>query len=629
MPNRRFALTCLTLALALTLATPVTAQLSHQAEAICLAPIDPIPSGLTRQPGDSFNSEPDYRWAHSSTHLQGKRSTNKWAWGFFLPTAGSPAPLFSDFRTVVIVNNPSPTASITVRIEYRNLAGTLMATNVRTIAAEGFWNELATPLSTGAGANGLGSIRVVSQAGSGPFVAATVHHAYRFNGVLDTEPDAPMEARHPGLASMQQFQERANGSATLRGGPYPTTSDGSATHVSLAGLLPVFQLINPSNATNTVDIFYRGAISGITATATVILPPFGSHIDTLLLNALFNPSTNAYLANFHDDVVVTATSREGLPLLGEQLALDFYDASLTPFERFRMASSMMASATSPILINPELTQSSGAGPTVNTISMIANFSNREIGPVVIEYRDARTGTFTTDLINPFPAGRTQRIAPGEPGIVNYPLGTWDGNIRIRACRSGLVGWTMREVEPAQFGGQQFHKLYGESLDGANKTEPGQGFTVNTLGQNRIRKVAPLDRCAANGDSINFWPSYTTFANLGNSANVGNYYYRFFQPSGAEVTDFTLQPFAGVRWGANSFTFEDGNNRTCFPLFAPRETSGRVDHSDGRIVGIDVIGDPLSEWSLGIPNPPVYTGPGDVVPLEPPRGGGSPGGGLFP
>lgn len=629
------AATAVALGLALALALPAAAQTAFPIAApapvagFCLAPVDPTPSGVTAEPGDTFTTEADYRWVHSGTHLQGKPSLEKWAPGFFRPAAGSPAPLFANFRTVVIVNNPNPAAVITVGIEYRNQAGGLIQTNTRTIAAEGFWNELATPLGPATGNNGLGSIRVVSQDGN-PFLAATIHHSYRFDGVIDDEVLAPLDARRPGLASMQQFQDPGNGSAVLNGGPYPTTSDGTATHVALEGNLPAFQIVNPNPAATTVDLFFYQSIAGVLiGPITVNIAANGSYIDMNLLNFFYSPATNAYTPGWNENWLVQAISREGRPLLGEQLALDFYDATLTPFTRFRMASSMMSTRIGALVYNPELTYTTNS-PPVHTISLIANFSSQDVGPVVIEYRDARTGTFTTDVINPFPPGASQRIAPGEPGIANYPVTVWDGNIRIRACKPGLVGWTMREVEPDPFGGQQFRKLYGESLDGTNRNEPGQSFAVTTLGGlNLRRKLAPLDRCALQGDFPPWWPSYTTFANLGSTGNVGSYFYRFFQSSGAEVTDFTLQPppggFAGVRWGADSFTFEDGVNSTCLPFFAPRETSGRVDHTQGNVIGIDVIGDPLYEWNLQLPDPPpIYTGPGDTVPTQPhePSGGGT-------
>jgi hypothetical protein len=292
---------------------------------------------------------------------------------------------------------------------------------------------------------------------------------------------------------------------------------------------------------------------------------------------------------------------------------DFYGPGLVPFERFRMGSVMMASQPSAVLYNPELTYT--GPPPVHTLMGIANVTTQDIGPVTIEYHDRRTNAVVTDVLPNFPPGATQRIAPGEPGIVNYPVGAFDRPVRIRACRPGLVGWTMREVEPSGLAAlQQFRKVYGEALDGASGSEPGASFAVTTLGGPFRRKVAPLDRCGSIFDSPPWWPSYTAFTQF-SVANVGPYFYRFFNPGGGEVTAFAGQPFAGLRWGDGSFTFEDGpTNRLCSPPFVI-ETSGRVDHTAGSVRGIDVIGDPLWEWNLGFP-PPVYGGPGDVVPVEP-------------
>ena len=49
-------------------------------------------------------------------------------------------------------------------------------------------------------------------------------------------------------------------------------------------------------------------------------------------------------------------------------------------------------------------------------------------------------------------------------------------MRILGCAPGLIGWTMREVEPDPHY-QHFHKAYGEILDNTNGREPGKGVTV--------------------------------------------------------------------------------------------------------------------------------------------------------
>lgn len=83
----------------------------------CLAEIPIAPSGVSADAGDLFATEQDYRWVHSSTHLQGRRAHEKWAWGFFLPPAGGPFGLFAGFRTAVVVDNPDPSLAAIVDIE--------------------------------------------------------------------------------------------------------------------------------------------------------------------------------------------------------------------------------------------------------------------------------------------------------------------------------------------------------------------------------------------------------------------------------------------------------------------------------------------------------------------------------
>ena len=122
-----------------------------------------------------------------------------------------------------------------------------------------------------------------------------------------------------------------------------------------------------------------------------------------LLNMYYNPSTNAYAPGVHENWLVQVVSSDSLPLLGEQLLLDFYNNSLSPFSRFRMVSAMMATQPSLTVYNPELTYEN-PGPAVHTISAIANGSLVDIGPVVIEYRDPRTGYFASDVLTSFPSG---------------------------------------------------------------------------------------------------------------------------------------------------------------------------------------------------------------------------------
>jgi hypothetical protein len=562
---------------------------------LCPLPVDPIPSGPVGKPAETFNVPGDYFWAHSGTHLQGRPALEKWGWGFYTPPG-----VFSGFRTAVIVDNPFPGTTVTVDIEYRDTAGNLLATTAGvTITPECFYHEQATPLAAG---GGLGSIRVVSTDGN-QFVGATIHHSYTIGTLVD--PDF----LSPGLASMQQLQRKQANASTLYAGPFPAVNLGGDPYAFNTGNLPTFQVVNPNNAVNTLTVSMASPqLGGVFFTNTVTLAPFGSYIDLFLFNALI-PFYSPPAGGLNADVVVTVTSQDGLPIIGEQLMMDFFDQALNPLGRFRMGSAMMESTPSFVLINPELSFTL-SGPPVNTLMAIANVGTGNAGPVRIQYRSQAGVLLGTDVIASLPPGGVQRIAPGEPGIVNYPV-TWDGTVRILAC-DRLIGWTMRQVEPDPFGAQQFRKVYGETLDNTTGLEPGTGFAVFTLGRNLIRKASPIERI---WDSSFWWPGYNAIANYSVS-NIGNYWFRSFEGVGSppfactETTNFAPQPFAGLPWGQASFTFKDGvATPLALPPF-PGEHLGTVDHQTGAIRGIDVIGDPLREWGLGFPSGPPPPPPPD-------------------
>ena len=93
-------------------------------------------------------------------------------------------------------------------------------------------------------------------------------------------------------------------------------------------------------------------------------------------------------------------------------------------------------------------------------------------------------------------------------------------------------------------------------------------------------------------------------------NVGPYFYRFFRlvdnPPFApiDVTNYGIQPYAGVRYRETSFTFED--SPTPLAVVSGAETiSGRVDvtNLNANIMGIKVKGDPILEWGLGFGGSP--------------------------
>jgi hypothetical protein len=585
----------------------LAAPLAPAQAQFCLAQVSPIPAGPAGRPAEAFNVPGDYYWAHSGTHLQGTPATEKWAWAFYTPM-GAP---FAGFRTAVIVDNPSATAAVTVRIEYRDTAGNpLLPWNTVTIAPQCFYTEQATPIATG---NGFGSVRVVSTDGH-TFVGATEHHSYTFAGAVD--PDF----LSPGLASMQQLQVVQASATTLFGGPFPVTTVGAGgapldPYAFNVGNIPVFQVVNPNNAVNTLTVSLSSPqLGGVFSVNTVTLPPFGSYLDMTLFNAVIPIYTTVPPPPLNIDVVATITSNDGLPILGEQLMLDFFDQFMTLLARFRMGSAELEHTPALTALNPELTFTVG-GPPVHTLMAIANVTGQDIGPVGIQYISQGGAVIGNDSLATFPAGATQRIAPGEPGIIGYPVGVWDFTVRITACLPGLIGWTMREVEPDP-NVLHFHKAYGETLMNTTGAEPGKSIRVTTLGQTLARKVSPIERIASTTSFPNWWPGYNAIANY-SVANINNYWFRSFRRIGggacAETTSFAPQPFAGLPFSQASFTFKDGVAQPlALPPF-PTEHMGTVDHQTGSVIGIDVIGDPLREWGLGFPSGPTpeETQPGDV------------------
>ncbi len=563
----------------------------------CLVTLDPLPTPPVGKPADTYNVPGDYRWLHSSVHLQGLATHEKWAPGFYQPLGTA----FSDFRTAVIVDNPSETAAITVNIEYYDMGGTLLGTTPGvTIGPRCYYSEQATTLSLG---GGQGSIRVVSE--NGTFVGATVHHSYTFAGLVD--PDF----LRPGMASMQQLQAVQDSATTLYGGPFPVTTVGGGglpldPYPFNIGNLPVFQVVNPNGATNNLLVsFASPALGGVFNTALVTLPPFGSTMDLFLFNALVPIYLTSPPLALDLDVVVTVQSLDGLPILGESLMIDVFDENLSLDRYLRMGSSELASTPALSVVNPELTFQP-TGPQVRTLMSIANVSNNDIGPVRIEYRNQAGVLVGTDTLATFPAGATQRIAPGQPGIVSYPTPIFDGTVRVVACVPGLVGWTMRASDRAGAGSEPwFHKVWGEPLENTMGLEPGNGVAVTLtapLTGTAIRKVAPIERIASPSAFPNWWPNYVAIANL-QSSNIGNYWFRSFRPLGGnscgETTNFVPQPFAGLPFGQAALTFIDGPNRLAAPPFTSDHV-GLVDRRQGRVFGIDVIGDPLWEWGLGFP-----------------------------
>ena len=569
---------------------------------ICLAIPQPIPSGITQAPPDVFAdpalfSNPtvsnDYHWMHSSVHLQGAPTQQKWgACVFYNPDATQTAPVdMSDFRSAVVVNNPSPTVTVNATITYRDPAGNpLGAPLFITLGPEDTFAQGAIQLSQFG--PGIGSVEVTA---NHPIVGATIHHFGRItlsNGLTYFDPDD----FSPGEGSMQQLQMSQDSSTTLFAGPFPASN--SAAEDFLNGVLPLTCVMNPNPTNTTVAVNSFIAPATPLTSQTVTLPPFGMFLDTSLW-ALGEPFYLSNPAPF-DLNLLTVASSNGNPILGDFLMVDVFGngapANLVPGGRLRMGSGMMQFSPALRLLNPEHVETGPfaipgplpATPPVETMMSVANVTGIDIGPVNVQFF-ARTGgpAIATVNIPSLPPGAVQRITPAL-----FPIPeNFAGWARVTACRPGLIGWTMREVmeQTAPFPVAQFRKVYGEELDGANGLEPGRGYNVTTTDGTWIRKVAPLLRAAGNFSFPNWWPGYVNAANHG-SPNIGQYWHRFFTLPGTPVGQ---QTFAGLRFANTSFTYVD----PIVNVGVNTNISGRFDRATGSAIGMEAIGDPLNEWGI--------------------------------
>lgn len=596
--------------------SPVGAQVVSPVpvDPACVITADPFPSGPNAAPPDRFAdptlfSSPatsnDYHWMHSSVHLQGAAEKEKWgACVFFNPKPDLTAPVdMSDWRSAVIVNNPSPTVTVNINVTYRDPSGAVLAVIPATLAPEATFVRGAVELRQFG--QGIGSVQVTADH---PIVGATIHHFGRMtmsNGALVTDPDF----LSPGGNSMQQLQKIQDSATLLYGGPYPATN--VTTEDFMNGVLPLHCVVNPNPTPTTVTMASFIAPASPLTSQTVTLQPFGMLVDTSIW-AIAEP---IYLSNpvpFDLDLLAAAIS-SGNPIIGDFLMVDVFGnggpANLELGGRFRMGSGMMQIKPALRLFNPEHIETSIPGgplpatPPVTTLMSVANVGGVNIGPVSVDFYQRTGGVPTTVTFPSLAPGVVQRITRSTAGIPE----NFAGWARIRACQPGLIGWTMREVEQQSGLFQQFRKVYGEELDGANLDEPGSGFSVVSGGQNWVRKVAPLHRAAGNFSFPNWWPSYQTGANHA-SANIGQYWHRFFTLPGILAGQ---QTFAGLQFANTSFTYVD-------PIVSmPNDAniSGRFDRQGGQAIGMEAIGDPLREWNI-----PVFLGPDVQVILGPVQGG---------
>lgn len=620
-PKRSLGPAAAVLALAM-LGAPLAAQIVTPVGPLCIATPSPIPSGVTATPNPPFPANDcifgsgvngDHCFIHSSTHLQGLRSRSKWAGGL-LYTPPSPSG-FQGFTSAVVVNNPDPAQTLTVRIDYFDHNGANVGTSFPpAINPEGFHAEAATPL---AGSLGVGSARINVTGCSNPnpqcpgIVGGVLLHTRCLFGTLcDTETPFPS----PGMSSMQQLQaaQRKN---ELWWGPLPLTQVSPVDFFNTEA--PFLWVVNPNNAPNTirVDLVAFDRVSGVSTPftwRTITLPPFGTlleksgpHLATPPLAGLWDQfiTWHTTLGTADFDLLVHVTSESDLPILGDGVMTDLYgdDTSVdppaqVPLKRFRMASHMLANTPNWQLVDPDFSYDPDG--IIQTEIGVWNTGTTDAGPVSIQYFNRSGAVVSTGTIPSLPPNRSVRIHPGVFGYPTVQVGY--GWARISACSGGakLVGWTVREILETPDLGTHYQKAFGEVLDGNNDAEPGPGFQVTDAnGDSWVRKVAPIQRAQP---SL-YWPGYVTFANT-NVSNVGPYWFRFYDPNGGACTNPAGQPFAGVRVRNTSTTLVDPQT-FCFG-----NQSGRVDVTAGNVKGIDVIGDPFVEW--GIPGFAINVSPED-------------------
>lgn len=575
--------------------------------AACPVPVFPAPTLPSARPNVGYSNDStrlDSMWMHSSTNLQGYATTEKFApCLFYNPTEKDIKDQLGGFQSALVINNPSPTVSTTVSVELRDRNGTPAGpTLTQTIGPNGTWNFATTQLQ--GAANGVGSARIRA---TQPIVGASLHYvdSVLIGGTLITDPDI----LHPGEGTMQQLQASQRAGMSLYAGPMPLSN--SSSFDFLNGNLPFYCVMNTTPTPTTITAF-KGSSSGIAfPTLTATLPGYGQFIDM----SLWQSAESFYLTGTGalDDNAWAFVSSSQSPLVGELYLADFFaygspgSPGMSLGKKFRVGSAMMANTPSSNVTSAEVTQQTVAPlPRTDTLIGVLNASTVDIGPVTVTYRNRNGGIAGTNTVASLLPGQTLRLTPGTPGFPASPF--FDGWADIRACKSGLIGWTMREI--TKNGNTHFEKTYGEELVGANGLEPGKAIPVVEQGIAVNRKVAPFGRV-----SDWWWPSYTNFAN-NSVSNVGNYWFRFFRatPATIDVTNYTGQPFAGLPFGSTSFSYQDGlGGQVSLPPNTNMNISGRVDVKTGSVIGITAIGDPLEEWQ--IPGFAGYAGGAALPPLK--------------
>lgn len=641
--RRRFvSLPQLALAIAVVWAGLTTAS----AQPLCVTQQSFPPIGASGDPGETLRPE-EHHLMHSCTHLQGALASEKVAPAIHLP---GPTSSLSEMRTIVVVDNPSPNQVLNVDIEYYNPAGVLVGTSPVTIAAEGHYQEVATPLA----GFPWGTVRVLKQSKTDPdFVGATLFHTYAIGvannpGLSSEVPSAgePGEPGEPGgepggelyeffrethltrvgAASMQQLQAQQDNANQLFWGPLPLTNDPTLplSWDFIRGNSPLLMVTNPTPNPITINVFITTNTGVPLATYPVNLNGFASWVDMTFFD--FWVASHTAAVPYDVDALVLVTSPD--PIIGQGVMFDFYGPGMAFMDRFRMASTMMSNTSVETMSSPELISEVSPIAT-NTLLGIANTTVNDIGPIDIEYRDRMGNIVGVDTIANFPFLSTLRIGPNGPLTPNYPLNEFAGSVIIRSCLPGLTGWSVRATEHAgppgptlppfdQTDGNvtfELRKAWGEVLDGGNGAEPGPGYGDDSSDILR-RKLGPLNLVSNDPDVPGSVPGYNQILNDG-SSNAGFNFYQIFDEVGLDFTSFAFQPFPGLAFGFTSFTYLDNT----VPLVTPvtsRFVTTKFNHETQRVSGVNALGGYTYDWPWEqdplIPPPQgTYAGPGDVVP----------------
>ncbi|MEO0974070.1 MAG: hypothetical protein AAFX85_13340, partial [Pseudomonadota bacterium] len=360
--------------------------------------------------------------------------------------------------------------------------------------------------------------------------------------------------------------------------------------------------VNPNDVANTIsiDVEVYDRSTGVSVNVpwrTLTLPANGTllelegpHLASLgtLSPALFESAFGLLSPPIGIDIDLTVhvTSEDGLPILGDGMMTDFLGDdggdNLVLGERYRMASTMMATDPNWILVNPDFSFDELPDRVIQTLMGVSNVGNSDAGPVRVQYFNSSGSLINTATQASLPPGATLRI---EPGVLGYPRGQTDiGWVRIFGCTQAaqLVGWSVREVQSLDnLGLSQFQKVYGETLLGITGAEPGKGID---LGAN-TRKVKPIGRTTP----FFAWPGYTTFVN-NTTNNIGQYSFELFSPTSTSSCG-SSGTFVGLPFGETSTTYEDGFS------FCSGNISLSVDHAKGEVEGIGVLGDPYVEYAI--------------------------------